>query len=30
VLANLKKRFESGPVDWTAWLEQMRKVTPAK
>lgn len=30
VLANLKKRFESGPVDWTAWLEQMRKATPPK
>jgi uncharacterized protein YndB with AHSA1/START domain len=25
VLVNLKKRFESGPVDWTEWLEQMRK-----
>jgi len=25
---NLKKRFETGPVDWTAWLEQMRKITP--
>ncbi len=24
VLGNLKKRFESGPVDWTAWLEQLR------
>ncbi len=30
VLANLKKRFDSGPVDWSAWLEQMRKATPAK
>ncbi len=30
VLANLKKRFDSGPVDWTAWLEQMRKATPPK
>jgi uncharacterized protein YndB with AHSA1/START domain len=30
VLANLKKRFETGPVDWTAWLEQMRKITPKK
>ena len=28
VLGNLKKRFETGPVDWTAWLEQMRKITP--
>lgn len=25
VLANLKKRFESGPQDWTEWLEQLRK-----
>jgi uncharacterized protein YndB with AHSA1/START domain len=25
VLGNLKKRFESGPVDWTAWLESLRK-----
>lgn len=25
VLANLKKRFESGPHDWTEWLEQLRK-----
>ena len=23
VLANLKQRFESGPRDWTAWLEQL-------
>jgi uncharacterized protein YndB with AHSA1/START domain len=30
VLGNLKKRFETGPVDWTAWLEQMRKITPKK
>lgn len=29
VLANLKKRFESGPVDWTAWLESLRKTQPA-
>jgi uncharacterized protein YndB with AHSA1/START domain len=27
-LGSLKKRFETGPVDWTAWLEQMRKITP--
>jgi uncharacterized protein YndB with AHSA1/START domain len=26
VLANLKKRFDSGPIDWTAWLEQMRAI----
>ncbi len=25
VLANLKKRHESGPIDWSAWLEQLRK-----
>jgi uncharacterized protein YndB with AHSA1/START domain len=25
VLKNLKKRFEEGPVDWTPWLEQLRK-----
>lgn len=24
VLGNLKKRFESGPVDWTDWLKQLR------
>jgi uncharacterized protein YndB with AHSA1/START domain len=23
VLANLKKRFETGPYDWTAWLKQL-------
>ena len=26
VLGNLKKRFDSGPVDWTAWMEQLRKM----
>ena len=26
VLGNLKRRFESGPQDWTAWLEQLRKM----
>ena len=25
VLANLKKRYESGPRDWTDWLEQLRR-----
>jgi hypothetical protein len=25
VLANLKKRFESGPVDWTDWMAQLKK-----
>jgi uncharacterized protein YndB with AHSA1/START domain len=29
VLANLKKRFDEGPVDWTPWLEQMKKATAA-
>jgi uncharacterized protein YndB with AHSA1/START domain len=29
VLANLKKRFETGPIDWTAWLEQLRKMDAA-
>lgn len=26
VLANLKKRFESGPVDWTEWMAQLRRL----
>lgn len=30
VLGNLKKRFDSGPMDWTAWMEQMRKATPPR
>jgi uncharacterized protein YndB with AHSA1/START domain len=25
VLGNLKKRFDSGPVDWTAWLAQLQQ-----
>ncbi|MGE5339655.1 MAG: SRPBCC family protein [Gemmatimonadota bacterium] len=25
VLGNLRKRFESGPVDWTEWIEQLRQ-----
>lgn len=25
VLGNLKKRYESGPVDWTEWLAQLEK-----
>lgn len=25
VLGNLKKRFETGPVDWTEWMNQLRK-----
>ena len=28
VLANLKKRFDEGPVDWTDWLKRMREATP--
>jgi uncharacterized protein YndB with AHSA1/START domain len=24
VLGNLKKRFETGPLDWTEWMAQMR------
>ena len=32
VLANLKKRFESGPQDWTEWMNTLRKMqqTPKK
>ena len=26
VLANLKKRFEAGPMDWTEWLAQLKKM----
>ncbi len=26
VLGNLKKRFETGPYDWTAWLAQLKKM----
>jgi uncharacterized protein YndB with AHSA1/START domain len=26
VLANLKKRFESGPIDWTEWMNALRKM----
>jgi uncharacterized protein YndB with AHSA1/START domain len=26
VLGNLKKRFDSGPLDWTEWLAQLRKM----
>lgn len=29
VLNNLKKRFDTGPVDWTEWLALMRQATPA-
>lgn len=26
VLANLQKRFESGPISWTDWMNQLRKM----
>jgi uncharacterized protein YndB with AHSA1/START domain len=26
VLGNLKKRFDTGPVDWTDWLAQLKKM----
>ncbi|TAG04125.1 MAG: SRPBCC domain-containing protein [Betaproteobacteria bacterium] len=26
VLGNLKKRFETGPLDWTPWLAQLKKM----
>jgi uncharacterized protein YndB with AHSA1/START domain len=26
VLANMKKRFETGPMDWTEWLAQLKKM----
>lgn len=26
VLANLKKRFETGPIDWKPWLDQLQKM----
>ena len=29
VLANLKKRFDSGPQDWGPWMEQLRKMHEA-
>jgi uncharacterized protein YndB with AHSA1/START domain len=29
VLGNLKKRFDSGPVDWKPWLEQLEKMRAA-
>lgn len=29
VLGNLKKRFESGPVDWRPWLQQLEKMRGA-
>ena len=29
VLGNLKKRFETGPMDWTDWLAQLKKMNEA-
>jgi hypothetical protein len=29
VLANLKKRHEGGPLDWTEWLARLRKMHEA-
>ena len=29
VLANLKKRHESGPIDWTEWLDSLKKAHAA-
>lgn len=26
VLGNLRKRFESGPIDWSEWMAQLRKM----
>ena len=26
VLGNLVKRFDSGPIDWTPWMDQLRKM----
>lgn len=26
VLANLRKRFESGPIDWSDWMAQLRQM----
>lgn len=30
VFANLKKRFDSGPIDWTEWMNQLRKMQDAQ
>ena len=27
ILGNLQKRFKEGPIDWTSWLEQMKKAS---
>ncbi len=29
ILANLKKRFDGQPQDWTAWMEELRKMHAA-
>jgi uncharacterized protein YndB with AHSA1/START domain len=29
VLGNLKKRFDSGPIDWTEWMAQLRAMNAA-
>jgi uncharacterized protein YndB with AHSA1/START domain len=29
VLANLKKRHDSGPIDWTEWMESLKKAHAA-
>jgi uncharacterized protein YndB with AHSA1/START domain len=29
VLGNLKKRHESGPIDWTGWIESLKKMHAA-
>lgn len=30
VLANLRKRFETGPIDWTDWMNSLRKMMDAQ
>ena len=30
VLGNLKKRFESGPIDWSSWMEMLKKMHAAQ
>lgn len=30
VLGNLKKRFDTGPVDWKPWLDQLEKMRQAR
>ena len=30
VLGNLKKRHETGPVDWSLWMEMLKKMHAAK